>query len=181
MHQWRATSVSEGFVSAPLHYIDWNCQIIRNKFKDHFYLTPLINPQLFLFNNKSAENTSLKSRAAITSLWQHIGGKGCPVLAQIHLSFQTRFLYLQNLHGGTQLHTRIIFYFQVAKLSPNKLHYFTAIYSTYQAASNFNPKSSSPFILPKLTPTAFRKSISDRETLMKQTPWIKKRLRYSLH
>lgn len=83
----------------------------------------------------------------------------------IHPSFQTRFLYLQNSHGRTRLHSRIIFYFQVAKLSPNKLRYFTAIYSTYQAASNFNPKSSSPFIIPKLTPKAFRKTTSDWETL----------------
>lgn len=90
----------------------------------------------------------------------------------IHPSFQTRFLYLQNSHGRTRLRSRIIFYFQVAKLSPNKLRYFTAIYSTYQAASNFNPESSSPFIIPKLTPKAFRKTTSDWET-EKRSPWIK--------
>lgn len=129
-----------------------------------FFLT-LLSPSLstiFVFNHKRVEALgSLKHRAvSTTSLWWHMARK----LAWIHPSLQTRFLYLQNSHGRTRLRSRIIFYFQVAKLSPNKLRYFTAIYSTYQAASNFNPKSSSPLVIPKLTPTAFRKNISDWET-----------------
>jgi len=56
-----------GFVSAPLHYIDWSCQITRKKFKDRlsnmqFYLTLLINPQLqFLFNHKTQKTLVLKT------------------------------------------------------------------------------------------------------------------------
>lgn len=131
-----------------------------------FYLIPPINPKFnFIFTTKAGdENTRFNNRAVLTHLWQHTdwGGFTCH-------SRQGSFLYLPNLLGGTQLPSRIIFYFQVAKLSPNKLRYFTAIYSTYQAASNFNPKSSSPF----MTPTAFRYSISGCKTLMKQHLWIK--------